>query len=70
MDELILARDRQREQLDAAALLLRNLVLDLAKMRAAGAIAPSQVTGLTEEVLALSREIGYVIEARDEVRKL
>ena len=70
LEELVPARDRQREQLDSAALLLRNLVLDLVKMRAAGVAAPSQVTSLTQEVVALSREIGYAIEARDEVRRL
>jgi serine/threonine-protein kinase len=67
--------DRRREtlarQLDNAVLALESLRLDLIKLRSSGLrSALSDVTSATQEARALSREIGVVLEAAEEVRGL
>jgi hypothetical protein len=67
--------DRRREtlarQLDNAVLALESLRLDLIKLRSSGLrSALSDVTSATQEARALSREIGVVLEAAEEVRRL
>ncbi|MEP6692351.1 MAG: serine/threonine-protein kinase [Gemmatimonadaceae bacterium] len=58
-------------QLESAALALQNLRFDLLKLRSAGVQAAlSDVNTATQEARALSRDIGHVIDAADEVRKL
>jgi serine/threonine-protein kinase len=59
------------EQLECAGTLLRNLALDMLRMRSAGVQhAGENVTSLTQQAVALSREIGYALAAADEVRKI
>ena len=64
--------DRQgtlRAQLDDAVLLLQTMKLDLLKLRSAGVqSALDDVTSATQEARALSKEIGTVLEAADELR--
>jgi serine/threonine-protein kinase len=59
-----------KAQLDDAVLLLQTMKLDLLKLRSAGVqSALDDVTSATQEARALSREIGTVLEAADEVRR-
>ena len=68
---LIKSRDSLSEQYESAGLLLQNLTLDLLKMRSSGLqSALNDVTSVTQEARALSREIGYVLAAADELREL
>ncbi|MFN2566329.1 MAG: protein kinase [Gemmatimonadaceae bacterium] len=66
--------DRRRalhSQLESAGLALENLKLDLYKLRSAGITASiSDVTSATQQARAVSREIGHVLEAAEDVRKL
>ncbi|MDQ3948971.1 MAG: serine/threonine protein kinase [Gemmatimonadota bacterium] len=66
--------DRRRalhNQLESAGLALENLKLDLYKLRSAGITASiSDVTSATQQARAVSREIGHVLEAADDVKKL
>ena len=51
--------------------LIGSIKLVLLKLRSAGVgAAISDVTNATQEARALSRDIGYVLEAAAEVRKL
>jgi hypothetical protein len=64
-------RDMLFSQLESASLLLQNLRLDLLKLRSAGIDAASSgLNSATQEARALSRDIGHVLEAADEVRRL
>jgi serine/threonine-protein kinase len=57
------------EQLDRAALALQTLALDLVRYRAGGlATEGGGVASATQEAQALSREIGYILSANDELR--
>jgi serine/threonine-protein kinase len=69
--ELAERRGRLSGQLESAGIALQNLKLDLLKLRASGVqSAIAEVTSATVEARALSREIGHVLEAADEVRKI
>ena len=58
-------------QLESAGLALRNLRLDLLKLRSSGLeSAMSDVASATQEARALSREIGNAVDAVREVRRL
>jgi serine/threonine-protein kinase len=58
-------------QLESAGLALENLKLDLYKLRSAGIGASiADVTSATQQARAVSREIGHVLEAAEDVRKL
>ena len=58
-------------QLESASLALENLKLDLVRFRSAGvSTALEDVTSATREARALSRDIGHLLDAADEVRKL
>jgi serine/threonine-protein kinase len=71
IDELIRSRASLLEQYESAGILLQNLALDLLKMRSSGIdSALSGLTSATQEARALSREIGYVLHAADELRDL
>ncbi|MGQ0712808.1 MAG: protein kinase domain-containing protein [Gemmatimonadaceae bacterium] len=64
-------RARVARQLESAGLALENLRLDLLKLRSSGVQAAiHDVQNATQEARALSREIGHVLEAAEEVRKL
>jgi serine/threonine-protein kinase len=58
-------------QYESAGLLLQNLKLDLIRMRSSGLQSGlADVTSVTQEARALSREIGYVLAAADELRDI
>ncbi|HEX6317167.1 MAG TPA: serine/threonine-protein kinase [Gemmatimonadaceae bacterium] len=59
------------QQLDNAVLMLGNLRLDMVKLRTSGLSANlSDVSSATQEVRALSREIGVMLEAVEEARTM
>ena len=71
LTDLAARRDTLRAQMESAALLLQTMKLDLFKLRSAGVSnAMDDVTNATQEARALSREIGTVLEAAEEVRSL
>jgi serine/threonine-protein kinase len=58
-------------QLESAGLMLQNLKLDLLKFRSAGVGSSIEdVSTATQEARALSRDIGNLVEASDDLRKL
>jgi hypothetical protein len=58
-------------QLESASLALRNLRLDLSKLRSSGLDnAMSDVNSATQEARAISRDIGHALDAVAEVKKL
>ncbi|HJQ18862.1 MAG TPA: protein kinase [Gemmatimonadaceae bacterium] len=58
-------------QMESASLALENLKLDLVRFRSAGVSnALEDVTSATREARALSRDIGHMLDAADEVRRL
>jgi tRNA A-37 threonylcarbamoyl transferase component Bud32 len=69
--ELETSRAKLLEQYESACLVLQNLSLDLLKVRSSGLdSALSGLTSATQEARALSREIGYVLNAADELREI
>ena len=69
--ELAQSRARLLEQYESGGLLLQNLALDLLKVRSSGLDAAiGGITSATQEARALSREIGYVLAAADELREI
>ena len=58
-------------QLESASLALRNLRLDLLKLRSSGlGSAMSDVNSATQEARAISRDIGHAVDAVAEVKRL
>lgn len=71
LEELVQRRAALVRQLDSAGLLLGNIRLDLVKLRSSGLQSVlSDVSSATQEARALSREIGAVLDAADEVRSM
>ncbi|MEW5915118.1 MAG: protein kinase, partial [Gemmatimonadota bacterium] len=71
MEELLQQRATLAAQIESACLALGNLRLDLIKLRSSGLqSAFADVSTATQEARALSREIGVVLDAVAEVRKL
>ena len=71
LSDLAERRARVARQLESAGLALENLRLDLLKLRSSGVQAAiHDVQSATQEARALSREIGHVLEAAEEVRKI
>ncbi|MGE5100661.1 MAG: protein kinase domain-containing protein [Deltaproteobacteria bacterium] len=69
--ELARSRDALVEQFESAGLLLQNLSLDMLKVRSSGLdSALESVASVTQEARALSREIGYALDAAAELREL
>jgi len=69
--QLTSRRERLSGQLESVGIALQNLKLDLLKLRASGVqSAIGEVNSATVEARALSRDIGHVLEAADEVRKI
>ncbi len=69
--DLEASRSRLLEQYESACLLLQNLALDLLKVRSSGLdSALGGLTSATQEARALSREIGYVLDAAGELKQL
>jgi serine/threonine-protein kinase len=71
LEDLQARRDTMRRQLDSASLALRSLRLDIVKLRTIGVnAAADDVTSATQEARAVSRELGYVLDAAEESRRL
>ena len=69
--DLLERRGRLLPRFESACGAMQNLKLDLLKLRSAGIdSALSDVTSATQEARALSRDIGHVLDAADEVRRL
>jgi hypothetical protein len=69
--DLIERRTALMAQLESASLALETLKLDLVRFRSAGvASALEDVTSATREARAVSRDIGHMLEAQDELRRL
>ena len=69
--QLTSRRERLMGKLESVGIALQNLKLDLLKLRASGVqSAMGEVNSATVEARALSRDIGHVLEAADEVRKI
>ncbi len=68
---LVKSRESLSEQYEAAGLLLQNLKLDFVRMKSAGLKSGlADLTSVTQEARALSKEIGYVLAAADELRDI
>jgi hypothetical protein len=64
-------RSTLHQQLERASLLLQTLYLDLLRLRMSDASSGADgVASVTEQASALSRDIGYLLGAADELRKL
>jgi serine/threonine protein kinase len=71
LHDLLERRQTLLDQLESASLTLQNIKLDLLKLRSAGVgSALEDVTSATREARALSRDIGHLLDAADDVRKL
>jgi hypothetical protein len=71
ISELAERRRVLASQLESASLALRNLRLDLSKLRSSGlGSAMSDLNSATQEARAISREIGHAVDAVAEVKKL
>lgn len=71
LHDLLERRRSLSNQLESAGLMLQNLKLDLLKLRSSGiGSAIEDVTSATQEARALSRDIGNLVEASDDLRKL
>ena len=69
--DLLERRSALLTQMESAALALENLKLDLVRFRSAGVSgALEDVTSATREARAVSRDIGLMLDAADEVKKL
>jgi serine/threonine-protein kinase len=71
LHELLERRRSLANQLESTGLMLQNLKLDLLKFRSSGiGSAIEDQSSTTQEARALSREIGHVVQAAEELRKL
>jgi serine/threonine-protein kinase len=69
--DLLERRRSLADQLESANLMLQNLKLDMLKFRSSGiGSAIEDQTSATQEARALSRDIGHVVQAAEELRKL
>lgn len=69
LGDLIAQRERLLAQVESASLLLKNILLDLRKVGSAGVHASlDDVNMVTQEARALSREIGHILSAVEDVR--
>lgn len=71
LTELVERRTALLTRLESASLALQNLRLDLLKLRSSGlGGSAADLASATQEARALSREIGYAVDAAREVRDL
>jgi serine/threonine protein kinase len=71
LNDLASRRAAVADQLERASLVLQTMKLDLFKLRSSGLDAKlDETTGATQEARALSTDIGRVLDAANEVRKL
>lgn len=69
--ELLERRETVARQAESVTMTLENLKLDLLKLRSSGVRAAlNDVSSATQEARALSRDLGYLLEAAKEVRDL
>jgi serine/threonine-protein kinase len=69
--DLLERRSALSSQMESASLALENLKLDLVRFRSAGvSSALDDVTSATREARAVSKDIGHLLDAADEVRRL
>ena len=69
--DLLERRSALLSQFESATVALENLKLDLVRFRSAGvSSALEDVTSATREARAVSRDIGHMLDAADEVRRL
>jgi hypothetical protein len=69
--DLLDRRTALLSQMESASLALENLKLDLVRFRSAGvSTALEDVTSATREARAVSKEIGMMLDAQDEVKRL
>jgi serine/threonine-protein kinase len=71
LHDLLERRRSLSNQLESASLMLQNLKLDLLKLRSSGlGTEIENQSSATQEARALSREIGHVVQAAEDLRKL
>jgi serine/threonine-protein kinase len=71
LKDLAARRETVAQQMESASVVLQTMKLDLLKLRSSGLDSKLDAsTGATQEARALSTDIGRVIEAANEVRKL
>jgi serine/threonine-protein kinase len=71
LQDLVSRRDTLLAQIESAALLLQNIKLDLRKIGTVGLHSSvTDVNTATQEARALSREIGHVLSAAEDVRRI
>jgi hypothetical protein len=72
LHDLLERRQSLANQLESASLMLQNLKFDLLKLRSSGLSGSIEDdnTSATQEARALSREIGHVVQAAEDLRKL
>jgi serine/threonine protein kinase len=71
LHDLMERRTALLSQLESASLALDNLKLDMVRFRSAGvSSALEDVTSATREARAVSRDIGHLLDAQDEMKKL
>ncbi len=71
LQELAGRREKLTSQLESASLVLQTMRFDLLRLRSAGiGNASSDASGVTQEARALSKDIGRVLDAAAEVRRL
>jgi serine/threonine-protein kinase len=72
LHDLLERRRSLANQLESASLMLQNLKLDLLKLRSSGlsGTIAEDSTSATQEARALSREIGHVVQAAEDLKKL
>ena len=71
LHDLLERRRSLANQLESTGLMLQNLKLDLLKLRSAGfGSAIEDASSATQEARALSREIGLLVEATDDLKKI
>jgi hypothetical protein len=69
--DLVGRRDILQAQIESAAILLQNIKLDLRRVGAGGmSVSIGDVNNATQEARALSREIGHVLSAAEDVRRM
>jgi serine/threonine-protein kinase len=71
LGDLLGRRSTLMSQFESATVALENLKLDLVRFRSAGvSSALEDVSSATREARAVSRDIGHMLDAADEVRRL
>jgi hypothetical protein len=71
LHDLLERRRSLANQLESASLMLQNLKLDLLKLRSSGIGSEIEdSTSMTQEARALSRDIGNVVEAAEELKRI